>query len=262
MNIKTLTLFIMAFVSPTTLAAGQDDLSTPNINEGYIGTGQDDLSTPDVNEGYIGTGQDDLSTSNINEGAIDFNVQPSAPAQPSIKVIEKNGLPIVQLTQQQKKQRLETYRVDGYKLGSLLVAYLENENIYDSMKYAGTDIFVRKLIIVKMLTSTTAIVTGNSDIHFNKSIFNSDQFFVSGLKKVYKQGEVIDGGFMQDPNFSTYKSDENGKSAGMYKLIFVDDQILKSNIGEYLSSKKLDVGDFGSLEKFKKEVLPTLNMSK
>ena len=33
---------------------GMDDLSTPGINEGMIGSQMDDLSTPGINEGMIG----------------------------------------------------------------------------------------------------------------------------------------------------------------------------------------------------------------
>jgi hypothetical protein len=62
-------LALIFFFFPTSLfSAGFDDLTTPGINEGKIGSGFDDLNTPGINEGKIGSGFDDLSTPDINEG--------------------------------------------------------------------------------------------------------------------------------------------------------------------------------------------------
>ena len=66
--IPLLTWGLLALAMPAA-AQDYDDLSTPGINEGNIGSGYDDLSTPDINEGAIGSGYDDLSTPDVNEGA-------------------------------------------------------------------------------------------------------------------------------------------------------------------------------------------------
>jgi hypothetical protein len=59
---------IFFFFSTSSFSAEFDDLTTPDINEGKIGSGFDDLNTPNINEGKIGSGFDDLTTPDINEG--------------------------------------------------------------------------------------------------------------------------------------------------------------------------------------------------
>ena len=45
-------LTLVFFFFPASSLSGEfDDLSTPDINEGKIGSGFDDLSTPGINEG-------------------------------------------------------------------------------------------------------------------------------------------------------------------------------------------------------------------
>ena len=46
-------LAICALALTINVSAQFDDYSTPEVNEGKIGSGFDDYSTPDVNEGEI-----------------------------------------------------------------------------------------------------------------------------------------------------------------------------------------------------------------
>lgn len=244
-------VLLLTFFFIQSAVAGYDDPSTSNVNEGYIGTGQDDPSTPNINEGAIG--QD--------------NRQPVVLLAPKLKpkpqILKDGHLTIIKLTPEQKEKKEKNYWLNLYKSKSPLIPYLRNKDIYDAMDDIddGIQIFIRKLTIVEMVSDTTAIVSGN-DIAYKSSQFNSDPFFVSGLNKGYKKGDVIDGAFMQDPNLGVYKLKQNGKTKELYKLIFVDDQILNSSVEPYIANKKLYSGSFGSLAQFKNNVLPTLKMPK